>query len=152
MKSRSRPAATSRVFEVLLPGSADDLASQIAYGGNPELKRSPGDFSLDPPSRPRSDKGHCDDIGVFRRADATALLREAARRGIVSRARGAGGRFPKQIWGMTSDGSAVEAILENPDSGAYHGYPLHPDDPFARRLAQLWRERAPVTAPGSGEG
>ena len=141
MKPRSRAVETRRALDLLSVREADALAAAVRYGGNPEHKRDPGDFGLTPPRSPRRDKGHCDDIGVLRRGHATGLLREAARRGIVSRARDAGGRFPRQIWGMTPDGAAVEAMLENPSTGAYHGYPLHPDDPFRSKLAELWQAR-----------
>jgi hypothetical protein len=43
-----------------------DLASKVRYGGNPEHKRNPGDFGLQPPSCPRPDKSLCDGIGVVR--------------------------------------------------------------------------------------
>lgn len=126
------------------------LAAEVGYGGNPEHKRNPGDFGLEPPAKPRSDKGLCDDVGMFRRAEASALLKEAARRGIVSRARGPGEGFPKQIWAMTPNGWAIEAMLENPEAGTYHGYPLHPDDPFASDLALLWKQRDRSSKRGAG--
>ena len=45
--------------------------------------------------------------------------RYEARKGMISQARRKG--FPQNIWAVTSDGSPVEAQLENASSGIYHG-------------------------------
>ena len=51
------------------------LAAEVRYGGKPDHKRNPGDFGLTPPSLPRDDKSLCDEIRLFRRAEALRLLR-----------------------------------------------------------------------------
>jgi len=56
---------------------------------------------------------------------------------MVSQARREG--FPQNIWPVTSDGSPVEAQLENASSGAYHGYPMPDTDPFSRQVLLKWR-------------
>ena len=53
------------------------LATKITYGGNPEHKRNPGDFGLQPPSQPRQGKTLCDEAEIFTRRDAQSLLRKA---------------------------------------------------------------------------
>ena len=52
-----------------------DLARRARYGGNPEHKRKPGDFGLEPPSSPRQGKTLCDVSGVFTRSRAARLLK-----------------------------------------------------------------------------
>lgn len=63
------------------------LVQQVMYGGNPEHKRSPGDFGLSPPCMPRRDKEKCDDFGVNSRREALKLLREGVRKGLISKQR-----------------------------------------------------------------
>lgn len=104
------PAATEQL---------NDLARRASYGGNPEHKRNPGDFGLSPPALPRQGKSLCDDTGIVRRQDAVALLKHAFERGLVSVQERNG--WPQNIWAVTDEGIAVEGMLENPTSGAYHG-------------------------------
>jgi hypothetical protein len=113
----------------------DELARGVRYGGNPEHKRNPGDFGLTPPAAPRRDKSLCDEVGVFRRADALALLRDGIRRGLISDWSGDG--FPKNVWSVTLEGIPLEAQLENSGNGTYHGYPLIDDD-FGREVLIRW--------------
>lgn len=115
----------------------DQIARNVHYGGNPEHKRNPGDFGLTPPAHPRPDKSLCDELGIFSTVEAERLLQEGARKGMVSQARREG--FPQNIWAVTSDGSPVEAQLENASSGVYHGYPMPDTDPFARQVLLKWR-------------
>ncbi|OQA09809.1 MAG: hypothetical protein BWY66_00402 [bacterium ADurb.Bin374] len=108
----------------------------VSYGGNPEHKKNPGDFGLTPPSSPRPDKTLCDGVGIVSRRQALRLLREGIRRGLISNQMR--GRFPQNIWAVTSDGAPLEAQLENPDMGIYHGYPLPEHDPFRERVLERW--------------
>lgn len=116
-----------------------DLASQAQYGGNPEHKRNPGDFNLTPPSSPRAAKSLCDTVGIFKRSEALNLLREGIKIGLVS------DRFvdkwPKNVWSVTDDGIPLEAQLESPDRGAYHGYPMQKEDSFCEEVIKQWRIR-----------
>lgn len=109
----------------------------IRYGGNPEHKRNPGDFGLTPPSQPEPDSSLCDEIAVFKRADALALLVEGVRRGMISEQRVDG--WPQNIWGRTSSGRFVEAQLENRGNGTYHGYPVPLQDPMLPILQAAWQ-------------
>ena len=112
------------------------LASQVRYTGNPEHKERPGDFGLTPPVQPRPDKSKCDWTGIHDRATALRLLREGARRGLVSRQ--VRGTFPQNIWAVTDGGYPVEAQLENAGAGTYHGYPMPETDPFREVVISLW--------------
>jgi hypothetical protein len=115
------------------------LARQVKYGGNPEHKRNPGDFDLIPPAQPRPDKALCDDASVHRRRTAQGLLREGARRGLISEQKR--GKFPQNIWAVTTDGCPVEAQLESPEQGMYHGYPMPRTDPFRDKVLERWGNR-----------
>lgn len=112
------------------------LARAVRYGGNPEHKRSPGDFGLTPPALPRQDKSLCDEVHLFQRKEALRLLQEGVRRGLISEWDGSG--YPKNIWSMTADGQPLEAQLENPGNGTYHGYPLEMNDDFRECVIARW--------------
>lgn len=70
------------------------------------------------------------------RAVALRLLREGIRRGLVS-AQQRGG-FPQNVWAVTEGGIALEAQLENPATGVYHGYPMPQADPFRPVILERW--------------
>jgi hypothetical protein len=115
------------------------LSERVAYAGNPEHKRDPGDFGLMPPSAPRADKTLCDEVHIFRRSDALAALREGVRKGLLSPATRGG--FPQNIWSVTAEGIPLEAELENREAGTYHGYPMPENDPFRETVVSLWKAR-----------
>ncbi len=112
------------------------LASRAHYGGNPEHKKNPGDFGLVPPSDPRQGKSLCDVAKIFRRNEAEELLRTGLRKGLVSDRMA--GEWPKNVWSVTGDGFAMEAQLENPSLGTYHGYPMPETDPLSREVIRRW--------------
>lgn len=112
------------------------LASRARYGGNPEHKRNPGDFGLVPPSDPRQGKSLCDVARIFKRTEAEALLRAGLRKGLVSDRMD--GEWPKNVWSVTDDGFAMEAQLENPVLGTYHGYPMPETDPLSLEVKRRW--------------
>lgn len=116
-----------------------DLAGQIRYGGNPEHKKNPGNFGLTPPSSPRSGKSLCDVVGIFSKRVALERLQAGLRRGLVSERYS--GEWPQNIWSVTEDGHPLEAQLENPATGAYHGYPMPPSDPLGGEVINQWNIR-----------
>jgi len=112
------------------------LVNAVSYGGNPEHKKNPGDFGLTPPADPRRGKSLCDVVQIFSRTVALDALKEGLRRGLVSdRMVGA---WPKNIWAVANDGTPLEAQLENPDIGSYHGYPMPDSDPLASEVVKRW--------------
>jgi len=129
-----------RRFASSLPekASLEQLAAAVRYGGKPDHKRNPGDFGLTPPSLPRDDKSLCDEISLFRRADALRLLQRGVKRGMISPWDGTG--YPKNIWSMTDGGIPLEAQLENPGNGTYHGYPLEMNDDFRDSVIARWNQ------------
>jgi hypothetical protein len=115
-----------------------ELSHRARYGGNPEHKRNPGDFGLNPPIALRRAKTLCDDAGISRRQLAEELLRTGIRRGLISAVRVNG--CPKNVWVVTEDGIPLEAQLENQETGTYHGYPMPLDDPFREKVFERWNE------------
>lgn len=142
MPSRRTKFNHKRRFASRLPKKKvlQELAARLRYGGKPEHKRNPGDFGLTPPALPRDHKSLCDNVCVFERAEALKLLRLGARKGMISEWDGSG--YPKNIWSITDDGVPLEAQLENPADGTYHGYPLEENDPFREEVIAQWRARA----------
>jgi hypothetical protein len=143
MKSRQNPSP-KRCIRAKDPSDAayverlKVMAETVIYGGNPEHKRNPGDFGLDPPSLPRQGKTLCDGANIFSRAEALSLLRQGIRRGLVSEQ--VRGGWPQNIWAVTASGIALEAMLENRVTGAYHGYPLLDDDPLTALVFERWSQ------------
>lgn len=131
-KRRIRPAPESDELKRIL----ETLANKASYGGNPEHKKNPGDFGLSPPTIPRQYKSYCDDAGVLSKAEAQRLLREGMRKGLVSVRESNG--WPQNVWAMTNDGIPLEAMLENPVKGIYHGYPMPEEDPLANEVRKRW--------------
>jgi len=112
------------------------LARRTRYNGNPEHKRTSGDFGLDPPSLARPGKTLCDDVNIRSRAEALELLRAGLMKGLISVQER--GDWPQNVWAVTSDGQPVEAQLEG--DGAYHGYPMPMNDPLREDVLTRWNE------------
>ncbi len=106
-------------------------AHASTFGGNPVSCAA-----AQPPSQPRQGKTLCDEAEIFTRRDAQSLLREGARRGLVSVQERDG--WPQNVWAMAANGVAVEAMLENPLTGRYHGYPMLESDPLADEVRERW--------------
>lgn len=117
----------------------DSLAKKIKYSGNPEHKKNPGDFGLTPPSAPRPAKSLCDTVQVFSRKVAVGYIKCGLRKGLISCQMK--GEWPQNIWALTDKGEPLEAQLENPDLGVYHGYPMPESDPFSNEVIKEWNIR-----------
>ena len=114
-----------------------ELVSKVSYGGNPEHKINPGDFGLIPPSGARPGKSLCDAVKIFSKRIALEYLQSGLRQGLISERRS--GEWPQNIWAVTKTGIALEAQLENPETGTYHGYPMPESDPLAAEITKLWK-------------
>ena len=125
-----------RIAEIEDSERLTGLVQSVKYGGNPQHKRNPGDFALVPPSQPRPDKTLCDAAGITSIKEATRLLREGARRGLISEQTRAD--FPQNIWAVTADGIPLEAQLDNREQGIYHGYPIPATDDFRNEVLKRW--------------
>ncbi len=136
MKRRTIFNPKRRIRASLDPGTLVKLTSSIRYTGNPEHKRNPGDFGLTPPSHPRADKTLCDLVNISSIREAERLLKAGVEKGLVSEREQNG--FPQNIWSVTENGYPLEAQLENPDQGTYHGYPMPETDPFREQVLAAW--------------
>ncbi len=114
------------------------LSKQIKYGGNPEHKRSPGDFGLKPPSLPQADKSKCETANVSEIKVACRLLKNGVNKGLISEQKR--GKFPQNIWAVNEEDFVFEAQLENREKGSYHGYPLLENDPFREEVLKHWNK------------
>lgn len=139
MRQRNAQFNTKRRLRVLTEADfalCADLVGRVSYGGNPEHKKNPGDFGLNPPSGPRAGKSLCDEANVFSRRLALDYLKQGLAKGLISdRCKG---EWPQNIWSVTAEGVPLEAQLENPERGSYHGYPMPPSDPLAEEILTRW--------------
>lgn len=125
--------------DMLSRAQRDTLSSKVVYGGNPEHKRSPGDYGLSPPSQPRPGKTLCDAKGPLLKEAARQLLKDGLIKGMVSARTDHG--WPQNIWAISEVGEAFEAQLENSVQGIYHGYPMPIDDDFRLEVIREWQIR-----------
>ena len=107
---------------------------RVRYSGNPEHKRNPGDYGLNPPGAPRPGKTLCDQVGIYTRTEALTLLLAGLQRGTFSVQERDG--WPQNVWAVTEKGEPLEAQLEA--QGVYHGYPMPEADPFREKVLQRW--------------
>ena len=133
------PKRKMRSYSVNSNEENKGLSQTIKYGGNSEHKKNPNDFNLVPPVSPRSAKSLCDDVEIFEKKKAAKLLKEGARRGMISKQERNG--FPQNIWAVDENGKPLEAQLENQELGTYHGYPVPESDPFGTLILTEWSKR-----------
>jgi len=124
------------------PADLDRWEKEVRYGGNPEHKRNPGNFGLTPPACHRGDNALCDSAGIFDHAIAAKLLRDGIRKGLVSRRTKGEGNYPQNVWAVSEEDIPLEAQLENPGNGTYHGYPMPEEDPLRNEVLRKWRAYA----------
>ncbi len=116
-----------------------ELAEKSRYGGNPEHKRSPGDYGLTPAASPRPGKTLCDGGRQLLRGEAEDLLRAGFLKGMISPC--AENSWPQNVWALSEAGEAFEAQLENRTLGEYHGYPMPQHDDFRAVVESEWNKR-----------
>lgn len=83
-----------------------ELARMASYGGNPEHKRSPGDYGLNPPASPRPGKTLCDVERRFLKDEAEGLLRAGLLKGMISPS--PADSWPQNVWALSETGEAFE--------------------------------------------
>jgi hypothetical protein len=128
-----------KIDDSIVATTLQSLSTRVLYSGNPAHKKNPGDFGLTPPAQPRLNKILCDATGIQRQS-AMKLLRKGVKLGLVSLQHR--GDFPQNIWAVSDNGFALEAALENIESGTYHGYPMEAIDPLAVEVKRRWEEGA----------
>ena len=126
-----------RIREAADPVYLSALVGKISYGGNPEHKRNPGDFGLNPPAYPRPGKTLCDAANILSQRKAIQLLRTGVKKGLISEAES--NEFPQNIWSVAAGDIPMEAQLENQELGTYHGYPMPENDPLFCKVLEIWK-------------
>ena len=145
MKSRYNQFNQKRKLKELTDNERQQcakLAAKVRYGGNPEHKKNPGDFGLIPPSGARTGKSLCDAVNIFSRKIALKYLQSGLCQGLISQR--FNGEWPQNIWSVTDTGAPLEAQLENPETGTYHGYPMPESDPLVNEIIRLWNCNEPI--------
>ncbi|WP_345879136.1 hypothetical protein [Sphingomonas sp. T9W2] len=118
----------------------DALMERVRYVGSANHKLRAGDYGFQPSHNPRPSKSPCDAVRAVLRAEASALMMNGIRRGMVSRF--ADGALPKYIWAIDDAGDVFEAKAKPERETDYHGYRLG-DDEFELRayLVKEWKRR-----------
>lgn len=106
---------------------------RTTFNPNPQHKKNPGDFGLDPSSAPRQGKTLCDATGIHTRDEARQLLLDGCFRGLFSAQERDG--WPQNIRAVKDD-QALEAQAEG--NGIYHGYPMPQNDPLREEVLRRW--------------
>jgi hypothetical protein len=76
----------------------------------------------------------CDQVEIYSRAEALALLKAGVQRGTFSAQERDG--WPQNVWAVTEKGEPLEAQLEG--QGTYDGYPMPEADPFREKVLERW--------------
>jgi len=141
MKKRTGYNPKRRIAPVgILSAEAREKQRSLAkYGGNPEHKRSPGDYGLTPPAQPRPGKTLCDGERPLLKEEAEKMLREGLCKGLTSICDTH--VWPQNVWSVSEKLEVFEAQLENPEQGIYHGYPMPMDDDFRNVVLKEWAAR-----------
>ncbi len=116
------------------------IASIAQYGSSANHKLRPGDYGFTPPSNPRPSKSPCDDLRQVLKLEATKLLREGIRRGMVSRIEP--NHVPKYVWAVDQRGEVYEAKTKPGQETTCHGYRLGEDERQMRaEVLSEWNKR-----------
>lgn len=125
------------------PEELSRIAALARYGGSAPHKLRVSDYGFHPPVNPRPNKSVCDDLRPVHLAEASALLTEAIRRGMVSRF--ANGSLPKYVWAVSDDGKVFEAKTKPGQETVYHGYRLGDDErDMTTEVQREWNLRRPA--------
>ena len=134
-----RPSTTLVPQGEFTPDELDRLARRANYRSNRSHKRKMFDGSAGL-ARLDLDKTLGDDTESNTQESSEELLREAFRRGMVSRqVRQA---WPQNAWGVDESGEVYQANLTNSETGEYHGFPIRNEGRFLEQIRAEWGVRA----------
>ncbi len=144
-----------RQLRVLPPALADreDLAQRATYGCYSKHKRHPHAYGLASYAGSAEDRVYCDAHAGFSPSDMERVGR-LLRRGIMAGlwSENTTQKHPTILWTVDDNGWIYELRITNPTIGQYHGYPLLPNDAFARKvLAQFVNCASDITPAGLEE-
>lgn len=126
----NRPDRRIAPDDFLDAAAREALLARVRYGGSANHKLRPGDYGFVPSHNPRPSKSPCDDLRPIPLEEASALLEEGIRRGMVSRFPQGG--VPKYVWAVDEHGEVYEAKTRPERETDYHGYRLGEDDRHMR--------------------
>lgn len=111
------------------------LAAKAAYVPYAKHKKHPDAYGLKPYEGPHEDPTLCDEHAGFTPDDVpriTALLERGILAGLFGKTAKKGD--PGIIWTVDDNGWIYEAQLTNPGYGAYHAYPVLPNEAIAKKV------------------
>jgi hypothetical protein len=135
----NNPKRRLAAADALLAEERQKLALEITYVGSGHHKRFPADYGFNPPISPRPSKSLCDGKRIIRKAEAQALLKSGAEKGMISPPSFSG--FPKYVWSVDADDEVYEAKTDPKSPGNYHGYRLEEEDGMRDIIKRNWKVR-----------
>lgn len=141
---RSRNNA-NRQLSISLPTgeSRAALSACVKYGAYSKHKFNPSAYKLTPYAGMDVERTYCDAHAHFGKKDFSRipdLLIRGVMLGLWSEQKD--GAFPCLLWTIDESGWIFELRITNADQALYHGYPLLPEDAFARHILARARNLA----------
>lgn len=141
---RSRNNANRRLIAVLpTRASREELSARVTYGAYSKHKFNPTAYNLSPYAGQDEERTYCDAHASFGKENLhriPALLVRGVMLGLWSDKNN--GDAPSLLWTLDESGWIFELRITNSGQALYHGYPVLPNDAFARHLLARAREVA----------
>jgi len=109
------------------------LLKSVKYGAYSKHKRNPSLYGLAAYNGPDEERTYCDEHASFFKKDVGRiphLLARAVRFGLWSEQVAQG--VPRLLWTIDNTGWIFEFRITNTGHAEYHGYPILPNDAFAK--------------------
>ncbi len=139
---RSRNNAKRRLIATLpTVESRMDLSARVTYGCYSKHKFNPTAYKLSPYAGQDEERTYCDEHAHFGKDNLKripALLVRVVMLGLWSDQ--INGDAPSLLWTIDESGWIFELRITNLGQAQYHGYPVLPDDAFARHVLVRARE------------
>jgi hypothetical protein len=113
----------------------EQLAGRVGYEGSGAHKGDPYSWGIEPYRGRRRDRTYCDLNAKFHYEDRhriKRLLKRGVLGGLISENAIQGD--PTMLWTLDHNGWIYELRITHPGRAIYHGYPVLPSDPFARKV------------------
>jgi hypothetical protein len=113
----------------------EQLAGRVGYEGSGAHKSDPFSWGLEPYRGRQRDRTFCDLHARFTLADQPRiprLLRRGVLGGLIGNHSLKGD--PAMLWTIDDNGWIYELRITHQGRAIYHGYPVLPADPFARKV------------------
>ncbi|WP_145923895.1 hypothetical protein [Pseudomonas citronellolis] len=133
---RSRNNANRRLSNTMPTGDLRAaLSARVKYGAYSKHKYNPSAYKLTPYAGMDVERTYCDAHAHFGKGDSHRikdLLKRGVMLGLWSDQKD--GDVPSLLWTVDETGWIFELRITNSDQALYHGYPLLPEDAFARHI------------------